>query len=93
MGERVLVITGASDGIGAEAARALGGFGRVVVVGRSPQKTRAVAQEIGAAHYAADFASLCEVRRLALALRAAYPAIHVLANNAGGILAARELTI
>jgi NAD(P)-dependent dehydrogenase (short-subunit alcohol dehydrogenase family) len=62
-------------------------------VGRSPQRTRAVAAELGADHLLADFSSLAEVRVLAAELRRRYPRIDVLANNAGGILAARDLTV
>lgn len=90
---RTVVLTGASDGIGAAAARALTARGdRVVVVGRSPEKTRAVAREVGAPHHVADFARLDEVRDLAATLRAEYPRIDVLANNAGGIMGSRALT-
>ncbi|NCD18343.1 MAG: SDR family NAD(P)-dependent oxidoreductase, partial [Actinobacteria bacterium] len=63
---RTVVITGASDGIGAAAARRLHADGhRVVVVGRSPEKTRAVADELGAESHVADFARLDDVRALA----------------------------
>lgn len=94
MTERTIVITGASDGIGAAAARALAATGdRVVVVGRSPQKTAAVAAEIGAESYVADFARLGDVRELAAALLARYPRIDVLANNAGGIMGDRTETV
>ena len=91
---KTVVITGASDGIGAAAARRLAAAGdRVVVVGRSPERTRAVAEEIGADHHLADFADLAQVRRLAEELLAAYPSIEVLANNAGGIMGARQTTV
>jgi NAD(P)-dependent dehydrogenase (short-subunit alcohol dehydrogenase family) len=91
---KTIVITGASDGIGAAAARRLHADGhRVVVVGRSSQKTEAVAGELGADSYVADFAVLDEVRRLAAELDAAYPTIDVLANNAGGIFGDRAKTV
>lgn len=91
---KVIVITGASDGIGAAAARRLRANGHtVVVVGRSPDKTRAVADEIGADSYVADFTRLDEVERLAGRLRAAYPRIDVLANNAGGVFGDRTKTV
>jgi NAD(P)-dependent dehydrogenase (short-subunit alcohol dehydrogenase family) len=93
MSERTIVITGASDGIGAAAARALSVSGdRVVIVGRSPQKTEAIAAELGADHVIADFTRLADVRALAAQLLRRYPRIDVLANNAGGIMGARELT-
>jgi len=48
-GKRVVVITGGSDGIGAAAARRLARRGdHIVLAGRSPDKTSAVAAEIGA---------------------------------------------
>jgi NAD(P)-dependent dehydrogenase (short-subunit alcohol dehydrogenase family) len=91
--ERTIVITGASDGIGAAAARALAAGGdQVVVVGRSSEKTRAIADSIGAQHFLADFSRLADVRNLAATLLSQYPTIDVLANNAGGIMGERELT-
>jgi NAD(P)-dependent dehydrogenase (short-subunit alcohol dehydrogenase family) len=83
---RTIVITGASDGIGAAAARRLRDAGHtVVVVGRDAAKTARVAGEIGAEHHVADFARLGDVRRLAVDLAAAHPRIDVLANNAGAL--------
>ncbi|MDQ0733018.1 SDR family NAD(P)-dependent oxidoreductase [Arthrobacter sp. B1I2] len=94
MTPRTIVITGASDGIGAAAARALAKAGeQVVVVGRSAEKTRALAGEIGADHYVADFADLAQVRTLAAQLKEKYPRIDVLANNAGGIMGKRTITV
>lgn len=94
MAARTIVITGASDGIGASAARTLAKAGeRVVVVGRSAEKTRAVAEEIGADYFVCDFADLSQVRTLSAELRDKYPRIDVLANNAGGIMGKRELTV
>ena len=92
---RTIVITGASDGIGAAAARQLAGPGtRLLLVGRSPQKTAAVARDVGAEHFVADFAELDQVRRLAAELSAATAehGIDVLANNAGGIFGDRTPT-
>ncbi|RCG19155.1 SDR family NAD(P)-dependent oxidoreductase [Sphaerisporangium album] len=91
---RTIVITGASDGIGAAAARQLHAHGhRVVIVGRSPQKTQAVARELGTDFHVADFARLDDVRELAADLNASYPSIDVLANNAGGIFGDRVKTV
>ncbi|PJE94469.1 hypothetical protein CUT44_30095 [Streptomyces carminius] len=91
---KTIVITGASDGIGAAAARQLHRDGHsVVLVGRSPHKTRAVAREIGADHYCADFTRLDEVRALAAELDAACRRIDVLANNAGGVFGDRTTTV
>jgi NAD(P)-dependent dehydrogenase (short-subunit alcohol dehydrogenase family) len=89
---KTIVITGASDGIGAAAARKLKASGhQVVVVGRSPLKTKAIAIE--APFHIADFVDLGEVRSLANSLIAEYPRIDVLANNAGGIFGTRDKTV
>jgi len=94
MTSQTIVITGASDGIGAAAARKLKADGHLVVlVGRSRDKTAAVANELAAPFHVADFSELGEVRRLADELAAAYPRIDVLANNAGGIMGHRQLTV
>jgi NAD(P)-dependent dehydrogenase (short-subunit alcohol dehydrogenase family) len=93
MRDKVVVITGASDGIGAIAARMLSARGaEVVVVGRSPEKTKAVADNLHAKYYLADFTKLDEVRALAKQLQQNYKRIDVLINNAGGIFGTRELT-
>ena len=91
---RTIVITGASAGIGAAAARALAARGaRVVPVGRSPEKTAAIAREIGAEdHLTVDFARLADVRRLADDLLERCERIDVLANNAGGSFPTRVIT-
>lgn len=92
--DKTVVITGSSDGIGAAAARELAARGaRVVIVGRVPEKTRAVAGELGAPYHVADYADLAQVRRLAAELDAAYPRIDVLANNAGGLMDERTMTV
>lgn len=94
MSQRTIIITGASDGIGAAAARKLSMDGEnVVIVGRSPEKTASVAAELGVNFFVADFARLDEVRGLAAELRERYPRIDVLANNAGGIMGTRQLTV
>lgn len=89
-----IVVTGASDGIGAAAARQLRAAGAsVVLVGRSPTKTEKMADELAAPYYVADFSNLDEVRTLAARLDADLPRIHVLANNAGGIMGPRIVTV
>ena len=84
---QTIVITGASDGIGAAAARRLRDAlpdARLVLVGRNPAKTAAVAADVGAEHHVADHSRLDEVRDLAAELRQ-LERIDVLANNAGGM--------
>lgn len=94
MTAKTIVLTGASDGIGAAASRKLVADGHMVVlVGRSPQKTAALAGELGAEHFTADFADLSQVRALAGELKRAHPHIDVLVNNAGGIFGDRTRTV
>ena len=84
---RTIVITGASSGVGAAAARILHQRrpqDSLVLVGRNPEKTQAVAEEIGAAFHVANYESLGQVRRLAEEL-SQYPQIDALGNNAGGM--------
>lgn len=86
MEDRTVVITGASSGVGRAAARELAALGaNVAVVGRNPERTDAVAKEIGGTAYVADFQRLSSVRTLAEQLLDDLPQIHVLANNAGGL--------
>lgn len=94
MTKRTIVVTGASDGVGAAAVRELASRPdtNVVVVGRSPGKTKAVADSMGAESHVADFARLADVRALAATLAERYPAIDVLANNAGGVFSPRQVT-
>ena len=90
---RVIVITGASSGIGRAAAIGLSTRGATVaVVGRDAQRTRAVADQVGGFPFIADFDSLAGVHTLADELLASYPRIDVLANNAGGLLSTRGLS-
>ena len=85
------MVTGGSNGIGAAAARMLARRGdELVVVGRSPGKTRAVAAEMGAECHVADFTHLDHVRDLARELRARHSRVDVLLNNAGLIAGAQR---
>ncbi|BCY09236.1 SDR family NAD(P)-dependent oxidoreductase [Actinoplanes sp. L3-i22] len=92
--KKVIVITGASGGIGAAAARQLHADGHTVVIaGRSPERTRAVCTELGVDGHVADFTRLDDVARLAAELTSAYPRIDVLANNAGGMFGPQTRTV
>lgn len=90
---KTIVLTGASDGIGAAAARQLHHDGHfLVLVGRSPEKTRRIGEQLGVPFHAVDFADLSQVRELAARLTAEHPRIDVLVNNAGGIFGQRDRT-
>jgi NAD(P)-dependent dehydrogenase (short-subunit alcohol dehydrogenase family) len=85
-----VLVTGATSGIGREAARDLGERGATVLVhGRDRERGRAVVETIrdetpgDAALYTADFAALDEVRELAAAVRDDHARLDALVNNAG----------
>ena len=93
---KTVVITGASSGIGAAAARALAQAGATVaVVGRNRERTNEVAAACSGhgRAFVADMSSLASVAALARELDEAYPVIDVLANNAGFIAAKKEQTV
>ena len=90
--KKTIVITGASDGIGRAAATMLAEHGhRVILVGRNPEKTKAIASKLGAPYHIADFSRLSDVATLAKDLWR-YDRIDVLCNNAGGVQNQRALT-
>jgi NAD(P)-dependent dehydrogenase (short-subunit alcohol dehydrogenase family) len=92
--KRTIVLTGASSGIGAVAAERLAEQGaELAVVGRNPERTRAMADKVGGTAFLADFDRLDDVRSLADALLDRYERIDVLANNAGGLHSRREVTV
>jgi NAD(P)-dependent dehydrogenase (short-subunit alcohol dehydrogenase family) len=91
--QKTIVITGASSGLGAIAARELAKDGwDVAVVGRNAERTKAVASAIGGTPFLADYDRLDDVRALAVALLQKYPTIDALANNAGGLVGRRGTT-
>lgn len=93
MHDTTVLVTGASDGIGAEAARHFAAQGaRVLVTGRSADKLAAIAGPIGADSFVADFSRLDDVRRLGEEVSAATDRIDVLVNNAGGTFAPGRTT-
>jgi len=91
---QVVVVTGASSGIGAAAALELAARGALVVpVGRDRRRLRTIARRLGGVEpLEADFASLAQVRQLAAELLDRHPRIDVLVNNAGLVTGRRTLS-
>ena len=89
--DQTILVTGSTDGHGRRVAEELASHGaNVIVHGRDPEKTRAVASAIGAERaLVADLASLDEVRRLA----GRVGRIDTLVNNAGIVSAERRTSL
>ncbi|GAA4691200.1 SDR family NAD(P)-dependent oxidoreductase [Nocardioides conyzicola] len=93
MAGRTVLVTGASDGIGAETARVLASRGATVhVTGRSADKLRPVAEAVGTEPLIADFSRLDDVRRLADEVGERVGTLDLLMNNAGGTFAPSRKT-
>lgn len=98
---RVAVVTGASSGIGLEAAKALAAAGwRVIAMGRDPARSAAAQAEIRAAARGesrvemllGDLALVAEAARLAREVAARTDRVDALLNNAGGVGRERVVT-
>ncbi|MCO8276120.1 SDR family NAD(P)-dependent oxidoreductase [Actinoplanes sp. TRM 88003] len=85
---RIVVVTGGSSGVGLAAAEQFAAAGdEVVLVGRTPERLEQAAQKVkNAKVMKADFEDFDQVRDLAARIRAEYPKVDVLANNAGGMV-------
>jgi NAD(P)-dependent dehydrogenase (short-subunit alcohol dehydrogenase family) len=98
--DKVIVITGATSGIGRLAAAELAARGaRLVLVARNPERADATLSYLrergpGQAHRAhiADLSRLAEMKRVGAEIAAAEPRIDVLINNAGNVFGQRALT-
>jgi NAD(P)-dependent dehydrogenase (short-subunit alcohol dehydrogenase family) len=97
---KVVVITGATSGIGQVAAEALAALGaRVVQVARDRERGEAALKRLRdrapdrghSVHYA-DLLRLAEMKRVAAEIAEAEPRIDVLMNNAGALFGTRQLT-
>jgi len=92
MNNPLVLITGATDGIGLATARGLVDRGaRVLVHGRNPEKVERVSITLGTTGLCADLSSFEEVRSLAEQVKAVGK-IDVLINNAGVFTDERRLT-
>jgi len=88
--QQVVLITGSTDGLGREVAMRVAATGaHVIVHGRNRERGAAVVAAIDSAgkgsarFYAADFASLEQVRAFAATILRDYPRLDILVNNAG----------
>ena len=97
--QRTAIVTGASAGIGKEAARALLQQGwRVIGIGRDAKRCAEAEADLkingGAAFtmLCADLSSMADTARVGRGIAASAPEIDALLNNAGGVVAQRTIT-
>jgi NAD(P)-dependent dehydrogenase (short-subunit alcohol dehydrogenase family) len=100
MVKKLILITGATAGIGEAAAYALAAQGHeLILVGRNLEKTENITEKIrtktgnDTIHgLVADFADLEQVRHLAEQVKQNFPPLDVLVNNAGAVFLRRYRT-
>ena len=100
MQRKVVVITGATSGIGQVAAERLAGMGaRIVQIARDRERGQQALQRLGecagdivhSIHYA-DLSRVSEMKRVAAEIAQVEPRIDVLINNAGAIFSSYQPT-
>ena len=98
---KVVLVTGATSGIGKVTATELARMGATVVIaGRNEEKCRQTLEEIkevtgeeGEGYLVADLSVQKDVRKLAQEFKERYDRLDVLINNAGGIYSKRMETV
>jgi NAD(P)-dependent dehydrogenase (short-subunit alcohol dehydrogenase family) len=100
MRNKVILITGSTDGIGRQTAVELAALGATVLIhGRNAARGKVVVEEVQTSTgnrnvdlFIADLSSLQQVRELAAEVQRRYDRLDVLLNNAGVFMNERKLT-
>lgn len=96
MTTRTAIVTGASAGVGKEAARQLLALGwHVIGIGRDPDRTAQAERDLATSHFRmfrADLSSMADTAQLAKQLIFAAPRIDALLNVAGGVQPIHRVT-
>lgn len=100
MKDRIVLVTGATGGIGEVTARELARMGATVIgVGRNPDKCAQMSTSLrqttgnpGVEFLVADLSVQAQVLQLADSIQERYPRLDVLVNNAGGFFFRREVS-
>src|SRR5215469_13078762 len=101
MTEKICLITGATDGLGkATALKLLAQGYKVIIVARNEEKAAAFVHTVNAAsrgrskleYLIADLSSLSQVNRMLEIVKAKYPRLDLLINNAGIVLPGGTVT-
>lgn len=101
MREKVILVTGATSGIGEASARALAEKGAtVVVIGRDALRAQATVADIRSTSsnqsidfLVADLSSLAQVQKLAVEFQSKYERLDVLINNVGAVFFTRQTSV